>query len=584
VQTIATQLDKVFRRAIQSALGFDADPVITTSQNEKFGDYQSNAAMGLAKEVAQRTGQKANPRAVAEQIKAKLEMGEMASETSIAGPGFINVRLNPTWLAGLLQQVGTDARLGIEPTPNPLTAIVDYAGPNIAKEPQVWHLRSMIIGDALARILDFQGHKVIRQNHVGDWGLQMGMVTYALEHHFSRDEELTLPALEKLYRQISKASEDPEVRRQMAQRTRELQQTPKSELKGWQRVRDLTLTSTQEIFRRFGLLLTEEDVRGESFYSDQYAPMIDELLKAGQAKESEGAIGIFPPGFANKEGDPRPFIVRSRDGTYQYPTFDLAALRFRVTQLHAQRLIYTHDARQAEHFAMLFAVAKMLEWDRGPQGPVSFEYAAFGTMLGEDGKPYKSRSGESLHLAAFLEEAEQRARAVVDQKNPDLPEEQRQKIAHSVGIGAIKYADLSKDRVGDYVFSWDRMLSLEGNTAPYLQYVYARIRSIFRKAGVAPESLDKSALKPESPHELALAKHILRLGDVLDLVARELKPHHLSNYLYELASKFSGFYENCPVLQSEEPIRTSRLLLSDLTARTMAQGLQLLGIEPPDQM
>ena len=578
--TLAAQLEIPFRQAIRTAFDMDADPLISVSAGDKFGDYQSNAAMGLAKQIAERTGQKSNPRAVAEKIKANLDLGEMASEVTIAGPGFINVRLSPAWLARQLQQDKP-----IDPVERTLRTVVDYSGPNIAKEMHVGHLRSTIIGDALARVLSFQGHEVIRQNHLGDWGLQMGMVTYALEHYFQASEDLSLEALERLYKQISKASEDPTVRREMAGRTRELQQTPKADLKGWQRVRELTLASAQKIYQQLGVLLTPDDVRGESFYSDRYGAMIQRLKSEGKAVETDGALGLFPPGFVNKEGDPRPFIIQSRDGTFQYPTFDLAALWFRVEELGAQRIIYTHDARQAEHFAMLFAVAKILGLDTGPQGPVALEYAPFGTMLGEDGKPFKSRSGETLKLADLLEEAEERARAVVDEKNPDLPADQRQQIARAVGVGAIKYADLSKDRISDYVFSWERMLSLEGNTAPYLQYAYARVRSIQRKAverGVGITSGVEISL--DSPYELALAKHIRRIEEVIALVARELKPHHLCTYLYELASKVSGFFENCPVLQSEDPVRSSRLQICDVAARTLALGLDLLGIEHPEQM
>lgn len=587
MQSITAQLDALFRSAIQKAFNLEADPLIALAANEKFGDYQSNAAMGLARELG-KSGQKTNPRAVAEQIKQNLQLGEMASEVSIAGPGFINVRLNPTWLASRLHAIVEDERLGVERTGMPLRIVVDYSGPNIAKEMHVGHIRSTILGDAFARVLAFLGHEVIRQNHVGDWGLQMGMVTYALETKLADEQHLTLGALEKLYKQISKASEDPAVRRQMAERTRELQQTPKSQLHGWQRVRELTLASAHEIYGRLGVLLNQQDVRGESDYSNEYASMVEELRREGKASETHGAIGVFPPGFLNREGEPRPFIIQSQDGTYQYPTFDLAALRYRVNKLQAQRIIYTHDSRQAEHFAMLFAVAKLLGLDHGPQGQVSFEYATFGTILGEDGKPFKTRSGETVRLTELVDEAEERALDLVNKKAEEramqMPAEQKQQIAHAVGVGGIKYFDLSKDRVSDYVFSWDKMLATDGNTAPYMQYAYARIRSIFRKARLSAEAEAKAELRLESPHEIALAKHILRLGDTIELVARELKPHHLCNYLYELATRFSGFYENCPVLQSEEPTRSSRLLLCDLTARAMARGLELLGIEHPEQM
>jgi arginyl-tRNA synthetase len=587
--TIASQLEAAFRAAIWAAFGVDADPLIAQSQNEKFGDYQANAAMGLAKILAEKTGAKSNPRAIAEQIKGKLELGEMASEVSIAGPGFINVKLSAGWVTKLLSEAAGDERLGVEKAAEPLTVVVDYSGPNIAKEMHVGHLRSTILGDCFARTLSFLGHHVIRQNHVGDWGLQMGMVTFALEREGAAGASLGLGDLERVYKKISNDSKDPVVRRQMAERTRVLQGTAKSELLGWQRVRELTLSTAQGLYRRMDVLLDEADVRGESDYSDQYAPLVEDLERRGMAKESEGAIGLFPAGFVNREGEPRAFIIRSRDGSYQYPTFDLAALMFRVPTLRANQIIYTHDARQAEHFAMLFAVAGMLGLDQLDGKPVAFVFAPFGTVLGEDGKPLKSRSGENVKLVELLDEAEQRALAVVTAKNPEISEKRRDAIAHAVGIGAVKYADLSKDRLSDYIFSFDKMLALEGNTAPYLQYAHARVRSIFRRAAESGSSGYlrpgvQGVLKLESPFELALAKHLLRLADVVALVARELKPHHLCTYLYELATKFSGFYENCPVLKSEEAVRASRLALCEVTGRTIALGLDLLGIEHPEEM
>jgi arginyl-tRNA synthetase len=592
MQTITAQLDAAFRAAIHAAFGLDdIDPLISVAQNEKFGDYQSNAAMPLAKQVAQKTGQKANPRAIAEQIKAKLDLADMArpEDVTIAGPGFLNVRLRPHWLAEQLHQAEADPRLGLATASNPQTVVVDYSGPNIAKEMHVGHLRSTIIGDSIARTLQFLGHNVIRQNHIGDWGLQMGMVTYAAENS-PELKELTLGSLEALYRQINKKCEqDPAGRKQMIEETRRLQQTPKDQLTIWQQVRKLTLESAQGIYSRLGVTLRPEDVRGESNYSDDYGPMIEELKARGEAVETQGAIGIFPPGFTNQDGDPRPFIIQSRDGTYQYPTFDLAALRFRIKHLKADRIIYTHDSRQAEHFAMLFAVAQKVSYAQMPgDGMAELEFATFGTVLGEDNKPLKTRTGENVKLAELVAEAELRALDVVDEKAKErgiqLTEEQRRTIAHAVGIGAVKYADLSKDRISDYVFAWDRMLALTGNTAPYLQYAHARICSIFRKSGTTEEQAARAPITVESPFEIALAKHILLFGDIVALVARELKPHHLCNYLYELSAKFSGFYENCPVIQSPEPLRSSRLAICHVTARTLATGLDLLGIEHPEQM
>jgi len=587
MQTIVNQLETAFRTAIQAALGVDADPLLSVSQNDKFGDYQANAAMGLAKRLAETSGQKTNPRALAEQIKAKLDLGEIASEVSIAGPGFINVRLNPQWVARQVQSSVTDERAGVAPVAKPQRVVVDYSGPNIAKEMHVGHLRSTIIGDAFARVLAFLGHDVIRQNHIGDWGLQMGMVTFALEQQQKEagDRKLTLAGLEQMYKRISAASKEPEMRRQMAERTRALQQTSKEQLTAWQSVRQLTLASVQDIYRQLGVTLTEADVRGESAYSDEYGPMVEMLRVRGLAKETEGAIGIFPPGFTNREGEPRPFIVQSRDGSYQYPTFDLAALTYRIEALHADRIIYTHDSRQAEHFEMLFAVARLI--GLATEDRPSLEFAPFGTILGEDGKPLKSREGDNVKLKDLLAEAEERVYAVVAEKNPELSEDQRRRVARAVGIGAVKYADLSKDRTSDYVFAWDKMLALEGNTGPYLQYAYARIQSIFRKAkerGIDVPRPFIAAIHLDSPFELALAKQILRLGEIVELVARELKPHHLCLFLYELAQRFSGFFENCPVLQSEGSQRNSRLALCEATGITMALGLDLLGIEHPEQM
>lgn len=608
MQTVTAILSDAFRAAIKAAFEIDADPLVNVSQNPRFGDYQSNAAMPLAKKIAEKTGQKTNPRQVAEQILAKLNLGEIAAEApTIAGPGFINVRLSPAWLAGRLQAMRSHERLGIDRVAAPQRVVVDYSGPNIAKEMHVGHLRSTIIGDAIARLLSFAGHDVIRQNHIGDWGLQMGMVTYAVEQAGVPANQLTLRDLEQLYKQINKASEDPAIRRQMAERTRILQNTPKDQLTAWHQVRELTLTAAQELYQRLDVTLTRDDVRGESFYSDRYAPMIQELLAEGHAKETEGAIGLFPPGFTNREGEPRPFIIQSRDGSFQYPTFDLAALRYRVQELRATRIIYTHDSRQAEHFAMLFAVGKMLGWDHVDSQPVQLDYAPFGTVLGEDGKPLKTRSGENIKLADLIDEAEQRALALVTEKNPDLPEDQRKNIAHAVGIGAVKYADLSKDRTSDYVFSWDKMLAMDGNTGPYLQYAHARICAIFRKAeeDEAVENLALPAayldmpggvtaqpfshphdptIRLETPQETALALHLVRFGETLDTVARDLKPHVLCQYLYDLAVLFSSFYENCPVLKAEGPLRQSRLDLCDLVARTLALGLDLLGIAHPEQM
>jgi arginyl-tRNA synthetase len=575
MQSIISHLDRAFREAIHKAFGLDADPLIGLSQNDKFGDYQSNAAMGLAKVVTEKTGQKTNPRAIAEQVKAALDLGDIATEVSIAGPGFINVRISPNWLAKQLQEVARDERLGIPAVSAPQTVVIDYSGPNIAKQMHVGHLRSTIIGDAISRVIEFQGNDVIRQNHIGDWGTQFGMLIQHLTSSVA-DSASSIDDLEGFYRLAKKRfDEDSSFQAQSRERVVQLQSGRPEEIRCWQTIVVETRRHYQPLYQRLNAKLRQEHERGESFYNGFLADVVKELRDKEIAVESEGAVVVFVDG-----PEKSPLIIQKSDGGYLYGTTDLAAIRFRITELHANRIIYTHDSRQAQHFRQVFDTAQKASWTRGDE--VKLEYAPFGTMLGEDGKPFKTRSGDTVKLVDLLDEAEERALKVVTEKNPELPEDQRRAIAKAVGIGGIKYSDLSKDRISDYVFSWDKMLALDGNTAPYLQYAYARIRSIFRKASDVVASA--TTLKLESPFELALAKHIVRLGELIDLVSRELKPHHLCTYLYELASKFSGFYENCPVLQSEEPTRSSRLLLCDLTARTMSLGLDLLGIEHPDQM
>jgi arginyl-tRNA synthetase len=665
--TIASELERAFRAAIHAAFGVDADPLVGPAQNEKFGDYQANAAMGLAKTIGQSGGQKTNPRAVAEQIKAKLELGEMASEVSIAGPGFINVKLAPAFLSKRLAEAAgaADQRLGVGAREQPQTVVVDYSGPNIAKEMHVGHLRSTIIGDAVSRVLEFIGDKVIRQNHIGDWGTQFGKVILSIwtianasrtagemaavlddgeklgalaraeskardgkdaagmqavatqrraniervgrRHQAWLDADADgkrffAPFLEKyqpvlgellpVYQMVTSVEAAPEAAeftirgpygsRPLAEQsklvTHLLQKGQEQEINAWKKVRAATMDECQRLYERLAVKLRHEDERGESSYNEDLASVVRELRSMGLAVESQGAVGVFIDG-----PDKPPLIIEKSGGEgYLYGTTDLAAIRYRVRTLRADRILYFVDARQAQHFIQVFATAKKARWAEG----VSLEHAAFGTMLGPDGKPFKTRSGDTVKLKDLLDEAEERALKVVTEKNPELPEGARAEISRAVGIGAVKYADLSKDRTSDYLFSFEKMLALEGNTAPYLQNAYVRVKGIFRRAralGIEPK-VDYSALRLESPFELAIAKHVLRLPEVLELVSRELKPHHLCNYLYELATKYHAFFENCPVLQSEEPTRSSRLALCDVTARTLGLGLDLLGIEHPDQM
>ena len=554
-----------------------ADPQIGPSTNPKFGDYQANVAMPLGKRL------KRNPRDVAQSLVERLDLVGVCAQVDVAGPGFINLRLEDAFLLDQLAAASADDRLAVAPAEPRQTVVVDYCGPNVAKQMHVGHLRSLLIGDSFSRVLGFLGHEVIRQNHVGDWGLQMGMVTHAVEQASMDPSELTLEGMEQLYRRTTEAAkDDQELSGQLIERTRNLQNSLKSELPAWNAARTLTLDVVHATFKRLGVLLGPDDERGESAYAELYDPMVNQLVEDGFAQRTDGAIGIFPPGFINRDGQPLPFRIVSRDGTYQYATFDLAALRHRTQNLHAQRIIYTHDSRQADHFAMLFAVGRQVGY---VPDQTRLDYAPFGTVLGADGKPLKTREGDNVKLSDLLDEAVSRARTLIDRKDIELPEAQRQAVAAAVGIGAVKYADLSNDRVKDYVFDWDRMLAFEGNTAPYLQNAFVRIRSIFRKGDVGPADVAPRAATIGDPAERILALRLVQFPTVVAGVAESLEPHRLCTYLYELATAFHQFYEKCPVLNAaSNEVRGNRLHLCDVTARTLGTGLDLLGIEAVEQM
>jgi len=585
METIQQSLESAFKQAIHAAFGVDTDPLVTISQNEQFGDYQSNAAMGLSKTLSAQSGQKLNPRQIAEQIIAKLQLGVMAAETpNIAGPGFINVKLSPAWLASKLHSVEGDERLGVPLAASRKKTVVDYSGPNIAKQMHVGHLRSTIIGDAISRVMDFQGNEVVRQNHIGDWGTQFGMlIEYLKEQQFAADN-LAIGDLEEFYRQAKRRfDESDEFQNNARKRVVALQKGEPYELAAWQQIVTETRRDYQPIYDRLNVKLREEHERGESFYNPYLPQVVKELKDKGLAVESEGATAVFVDG-----PDKPPMIIEKTGGGFLYATTDLAGVWYRTTQLGAKHLIYTHDSRQANHFRQVFDTARKVGW---AGADVQLDYTPFGTMLGADGKPFKTRSGDTVKLKDLLDEAEERGYQVAKQKSgdrgTDIGDDQLKAIGKAIGIGAIKYADLSKDRTSDYVFSWEKMLSMEGNTAPYLQYAYARIRSIQRKARSSmggSTDCQPVNITLDHPHEQSLAKHLLRFGEAIEVVARDLKPHLLCLYLYDLATKFSGFYENCPVIQSEEPMRSSRLALCEIAARTFAQGLDLLGIDHPEQM
>jgi len=579
----------------------DSAAIVRPATDPKFGDYQANGIMALAKQI------KTNPRQLAESVVGQLDLSDLCEPPEVAGPGFINLRLKPEYVAGeLLRIAGADPdRLGIEKTAEPETIVVDFSSPNIAKEMHVGHLRSTILGDCICRLLEFLAHRVIRQNHVGDWGLQMGMVIYALEveanwptdvkHPGTRQlpdtSDLDLETFEKHYKRVAQLVEtDPEVANKVRANTVALHSNDGWARILWTRARKITMEQCYRLYKRLQVNLRNTDTRGESAYKDDLPKVVEDLKRAGLATESEGAVCVFPPGFKTKEGEPLPFIIQKSDGAYLYATTDLAALRYRVYELKADRIIYVTDARQTQHFQMLFKVAEMAGWNKRDGKTVELVHVTFGSVLGEDGKPLKTRSGENVKLKDLLDEAVERARAVVEEKNPDLPAEQKAKIAEAVGIGAVKYADYSNNRTSDYIFSFDKMLAMDGNTAPYMQYAYARVRSIERKAEskgvqIQAELRDMKGLHLGEPTELDLAKHLMRYAEAIESAIADYRPNYLTAYLYELAQKFSAFYTECPVLDAPPAQRPTRLLLCDLTAKTIKHGLSdLLGIGIVEQM
>ncbi len=562
------------------AAGIPAEygPHVAPSKKAGFGDYQANGAMAAAKAM------KTNPRNLAQTIVDNLQLDDIASQIDIAGPCFINIHVSPAWLATALQQQQTSQAFGLR-THTPETVVVDYSSPNLAKEMHVGHLRSTIIGDAIVRALEFTGNTVVRQNHVGDWGTQFGMLIAELEQQLTSGEEATfaLQDLEGFYQQSKKHFDEDEA---FANKARDyvvkLQSGDANILNLWQKFRDISLQHSEEIYQKLNISLSRNDVRGESAYNDDLAVLIDELKQQKLAVEDQGALVVFLDELADKEGNPSPVIVQKQGGGFLYATTDLAALRYRVNQLHANRIMYFIDARQSLHMQQVFTLARKAGFV-SPQ--VQLEHHGFGTMNGEDGKPFKTRSGGTVKLAALLDEAIERAAKLVAEKNPDLTSNEQADIARKVGIGAVKYADLSKTRSNDYIFSWDAMLSFEGNTAPYLQYAYTRIRSIFRRAGIDPNTLTDS-LQLQTEQEIALALKLLQFAEAIDQVTRDAFPHVLCSYLYDLASLFMSFYEACPILKDDvaENVRNSRLQLSDATATVLAAGLNLLGIEVMEKM
>ena len=573
-------LNERFRHALDAAFGADAadaDPQVRPSTNPRFGDYQANVAMGLGRRM------KRPPADVAAAIVEQLQLADVCERVERAGPGFINLHLAPDFLARQLARLAADPGLGIAEADPAQTVVVDYSSPNVAKEMHVGHLRSSIIGDAIVRVLSAQGHRVIRQNHLGDWGTQFGMLIEHMLATGADDADRPVGDLNELYRAARQRFDgDAAFADQARRRVVALQGGDGVTLALWRRLVEASRHHFQGIYDRLGLRLTEDDVRGESFYNPMLPEVAADLERLGALEHSEGADVVFPSGFTDREGMPLPLIVRKRDGGYPYAATDLAAGRYRTATLGADRIVYVTGAPQAQHFAMVFAVLRRVGW-APPR--VRLDHVAFGTVLGPDRRPFQTRSGETVRLVDLLDEAERRAAAVLEAKDAGLDPDQRLAIARTVGIGALKYADLSSDRIKDYVFDWQRMLALEGNTAPYLQNAYVRIRSIFRRGAVDASSLDTARASLEAAPERALAVKLMQMAGVVEAVSDSLEPHRLCTYLYELAALFHQFYERCPVLNADDAgTRHGRLVLCDLAARTLREGLGLLGIGVVERM
>ena len=549
---------------------------VITSSKPGFGDYQANGIMSEAK----RRGMK--PRDLAEQviISLKQSLPSLIDRLEIGGPGFINIFLSDSEIKKRATRAIQEPTLLIPPAEVPIKVAVDYSSPNLAKEMHVGHLRGTIIGDAIVRVLERRGHTVIRQNHVGDWGTQFGMLITYMEESVGAENDLpnALSDLESFYRDAKQRfDDDPAFAEKARLSVVKLQSGDKDYLSAWEIFIDESLRHCEAVYEALDVTLTRNDLDAESRYNNDLSVIIEDLQKTDLLAESKGAKCVFLSEFSGKDGEPLPLIVQKSDGGYLYSTTDLAAIRLRH-KMEIQRALYVVDARQSLHFQQVFAVARAAGFSGQD---LSLEHVSYGTMMGKDGRPFRTRSGDTVKLAELLEEAKQRAYDLVTEKNPTLPDSQRRDIAERVGIGAVKYADLSKSRTSDYIFDWSTMLSFDGNTAPYLLYAYARIKSILRKA---PERSYDSIRSLSKPEERALCLKMLQLGEIIEAVDRDCMPNQLCNYLYELSGLFMKFYENCPILKGESSQTESRLALCRLTAETLQQGLELLGITPLEQM
>ncbi|MEJ6525660.1 MAG: arginine--tRNA ligase [OM182 bacterium] len=579
MHTLKRTLTDFIGAELATLTGLDeVNPNVITASKPEFGDYQANGVMGIAKKLGR------NPRELGTELLARLNAAAnpLVSHYELAGPGFINIHLAGDALRDRANELLVEPSLLVLPTESPQTIVVDYSSPNLAKEMHVGHLRGTIIGDSIARILERQGNRVIRQNHVGDWGTQFGMlITFMRES--SAEAGVALADLEGFYRA---AKQRFDADSEFADRAREsvvkLQGGDPEYLEAWQAFISTSLTHCQAVYDKLNVTLSMTDLKAESFYNPQLEGVVTRLENTGLLKDSDGARCVFLDEFVGKDGEPLPVIIQKTDGGYLYATTDLAAVDYRCHELKADRSLYVVDARQSLHFQQVFAVAAAAGFS---DEAISLEHISYGTMMGSDGKPFKTRSGDVVKLVDLLDEAVARAFDLVSSKNPDLEETERRHIAQAVGIAAVKYADLSKNRTSDYLFDWSSMLSFEGNTAPYLMYAYARIKTLLAKQAVDTDGIIRF---PESvalaPEEKALLLKSLQLAETIDAVAQDCFPNTLSNYLYELSASFMRFYEACPIQGTDAATRANRLSLCVLASEALKQGLDLLGIETLERM
>ena len=575
IQQLLTQ--RISQAMIMAGANSDCDALIKQSAKVQFGDYQANGIMATAKKMGM------SPRALAEQVLKHLDIDDIADKVEIAGPGFINIFLKASWIAEQNEIALNSDKLNITLPAKPQTIVIDYSAPNVAKEMHVGHLRSTIIGDASVRVLSFLGHNVIRANHVGDWGTQFGMlIAYLEKMQNEHANDMELSDLESFYRAAKKHYDEDEV---FAEKARnyvvKLQSGDEYCRTMWRKLVDITMTQNIATYKRLNVTLSLNDTMGESIYNSMLPGIVADLKQKKLAVESDGAIVVFLDEFKNKEGEPMGVIIQKRDGGYLYATTDIACVKYRYEQLHAERIIYYTDSRQHQHLEQVWLIAHKAKYV--PES-LKLEHHMFGMMLGKDGKPFKTRSGDTVKLNDLLDEATERATALIRAKNPELTNKELAQIVDAVAIGAVKYADLSKNRTTDYVFDWDNMLSFEGNTAPYLQYAYTRVLSIFKKAGITDDDLT-GTVSLASDKERALATRLIQFDETIATVAAEGTPHVLCAYLYDIATLFSSFYENCPILTAEnDNLKMSRLKLASLTAKTLKIGLEMLGIKTVEKM